>query len=122
MNYEETIALVGRLETVRSLLALASHFSLTFYQIDVKSTFLNEELEEEVYVDQPQGFTVAGHEVKVYKLKKALYGLNQALTAWYSRIDTYFHHNAYQRCLAEATLYTKVVRSYYIICLYADDK
>lgn len=62
--------------------------------MDVKSAFLNGELQEEVYVEQPQGFVVEGMEHKVYMLNKALYGLKQAPRAWYSKIDRYFlDHN-----------------------------
>ena len=57
--------------------------------MDVKSAFLNGYLDEEVYVEQPQGYEVPGQEHKVYMLKNALYGLKQASRAWYSRIDSY---------------------------------
>ena len=57
--------------------------------MDVKSTFLNRVLEEEVYIEQPQGYELKGKEDKVLKLKKALYGLKQALRAWNARIDKY---------------------------------
>ena len=57
--------------------------------MDVKTSFLNGEVEEEVYIQQPEGFVVHGKESHVCKLKKALYGLKQAPRAWYSRIDSY---------------------------------
>jgi hypothetical protein len=57
--------------------------------MDIKSTFLNGNLEEEVYVEQPAGFVVKGEEEKVCILKKALYGLKQTLRAWNFRIDGY---------------------------------
>ena len=75
INYEEVIAPVARLDTVRMLISLAAHYSWKIYQLDVKSTFLNGILEEEVYLEQPEGFVVEGEEEKVYLLKKALYGL-----------------------------------------------
>jgi hypothetical protein len=59
------------------------------YQLDVKSTFLNGELKEEVYVEQPQGFVIQGEEEKVYKLRKAWYRLKQAPKVWYTHIDNY---------------------------------
>jgi hypothetical protein len=58
--------------------------------MDVKSSFLNGYLEEEVFVEQPQVFEVQGKEHQVYKLKKALYGLKQAPRTWYARINGYF--------------------------------
>ena len=60
------------METIRTVLALAAQLELQVFQLDVKSAFLNGELEEEVYVKQPQGFEVEGKEGKVYKLHKAL--------------------------------------------------
>jgi hypothetical protein len=57
--------------------------------MDVKTTFLNGIIEEEVYIEQPQGFEVHGRESHVCRLKKALYGLKQAPRVWYSRIDGY---------------------------------
>ena len=71
------------------VLAIATQHNWEVYQMDVKSTFLNGYLEEEVYVQQPPGYEVRGQEDKVYRLKKALYGLKQAPRAWYSRIDSY---------------------------------
>lgn len=57
--------------------------------MDVKSAFLNGLLQEEIYVEQPEGFNVPGHEDMIYLLKKVLYGLKQAPRAWYSRIDNH---------------------------------
>jgi hypothetical protein len=90
--------------------------------MDVKSSFLNGYLKEEVYVEQPQGFIAKGKEDKVYRLKKALYGLKQAPRAWYSRIDNYLHDHGFDKCPSESTMYKKVVGSYFIILfLYVDD-
>jgi hypothetical protein len=91
--------------------------------MDVKSTFLNGILEEEVYVDQPPGFQIRGKEYKVYKLKKALYGLKQAPRAWYNHIDSYFLNNGFNRSNNEPTLYTKRDQkgNILIVCLYVDD-
>lgn len=90
IDFKETFAPVARFETVRIFLALAAQRHWTVHQFDVKSAFLNGELNEEVYVEQPAGFTIKGFEDKVYQLRKALYGLKQAPRAWYSRIDKYF--------------------------------
>ncbi|CAL9013344.1 unnamed protein product [Prunus brigantina] len=84
IDYNETFAPVARLDTIRTLIALAAQKEWNLYQLDVKSAFLNGVLKEEVYVEQPQGFVKENEEIKVYKLNKALYGLKQAPRAWYS--------------------------------------
>jgi hypothetical protein len=78
IDYDEVFAPVARLDSVRLLIALAAHERWEVYHMDVKSAFLNDDLQEEVYVEQPTGFIVADKEHKVLKLKKALYGLHQA--------------------------------------------
>ncbi|KAF0931465.1 hypothetical protein E2562_004588 [Oryza meyeriana var. granulata] len=82
VDFDEVFAPVARIESVRLLLALAAQEGWPVHHMDVKSAFLNGELIEEVYVRQPPGFTVAGHEDKVLRLDKALYGLRQAPRAW----------------------------------------
>ncbi|CAL9018208.1 unnamed protein product, partial [Prunus brigantina] len=78
IDYNETFAPVARLDTIRTLIALAAQKGWKLFQLDVKSAFLNGVLEEEVYTEQPEGFEVKTASHKVYKLKKALYGLKQA--------------------------------------------
>ena len=78
VDYEEVFALVTRMETIHLLISLAAQMKWKIYQLDVKSAFLNGYLKEEVYVEQPIGFVVKGHEDKVLRLKKVLYGLKQA--------------------------------------------
>lgn len=67
------------------------------YQFDVKSAFLNGDMEKEVHVSQPEGFQIKGKEDKVYRLKKALYSLKQVPRAWYFKIDSYFLENSFKR-------------------------
>lgn len=78
INFGEVFAPVARVETVTMVIAFASWHDWSMYHMDVKSAFLNGPLDEEVFVDQPEGFAVKGQESKVYRLNKALYGLKQA--------------------------------------------
>ena len=78
IDFDETFAPVARLESIRILLAIASHLNFKLYQMDVKSAFLNRMLQEEVYVEQSKGFVDPHRPDDVYRLKRALYGLNQA--------------------------------------------
>ena len=75
INYFDTYAPVARIATIRVLIAIASIYKLVIHQMDVKKAFLNSELDEEVYMEQPEGFVVPGQEHKVSKLFKSLYGL-----------------------------------------------
>jgi hypothetical protein len=72
---------VARLDSVRLLIALMTHEGWEVYHMDVKSAFLNGDIQEEVYIEQPTGFIIAAKEHKVLKLKKALCGLHQASRA-----------------------------------------
>ena len=89
IDYGNTFAPVARHETIRLILALSAQFKWDVYHLDVKSAFLNGELKEELFIEQPEGFHIQGMEDKVYKLHKALYGLKQAPRAWYSKVDSH---------------------------------
>jgi hypothetical protein len=73
--------------------------------MDVKTTFLNGEIKEEVYVEQPLGFKTHDRETHVCRLKKALYGLKQALRAWYGRIDNFLMSLGFTKSSADPNLY-----------------
>ncbi|GJZ28217.1 retrovirus-related pol polyprotein from transposon TNT 1-94 [Tanacetum coccineum] len=89
IDFEESFAPVARLEAVWIFVAYATHKSFTIYLMDVKTTFLNGPLKEEVYVAQPDGFVDPNHPEKVYHLIKALYGLKQAPRAWYNELSKF---------------------------------
>jgi hypothetical protein len=76
IDYEETFAPIARYTPIRTIIALASALGWRLHQMDVKTSFLNGEIEEEVYIKQPDSFVIHGKESHVCKLKKALYGLN----------------------------------------------
>ncbi|GJV36557.1 retrovirus-related pol polyprotein from transposon TNT 1-94 [Tanacetum coccineum] len=78
IDFEESFALVARIEAIRIFVANVANKNMTIFQMDVKTAFLNGELKEEVYVSQPEGFVDQDNPSHVYKLKKALYGLKQA--------------------------------------------
>ena len=88
VDYDEIYALVVRFETIRLLIALAALKNWKIHHLDVKSAFLNGEINEVIYVKQPEGFLVKGKEGHVLRLKKALYGLKQAPRAWYFKLHS----------------------------------
>ncbi|GJY48211.1 zinc finger, CCHC-type containing protein [Tanacetum coccineum] len=87
IDYFDTYAPVARITTIRLLLALAAIHNLVIHQMDVKTAFLNGDLDEEVYMKQPEGFVMPGNEHKVCKLVKSLYGLKQAPKQWHQKFD-----------------------------------
>ncbi|CAO2836221.1 unnamed protein product [Amaranthus hypochondriacus] len=122
IDYDEVFAPVARLDTVRMMISLAAHHKWKIYQLDVKSAFLNGILEEEVYVEQPEGFVIKGEDDKVLHLKKALYGLKQAPRAWNTRIDGYLIQNGFTKCPYEHAVYVKTNGDdILIVSLYVDD-
>nr|GEX51591.1 hypothetical protein [Tanacetum cinerariifolium] len=107
IDYEEVFAPVPRIEAIRLFLAYASFMGFMVYQMDVKSAFLYETIEEEVYVCQPSGFEDPNHPDKVYKVVKALYGLHQAPRAWYESVASCLLENGFQRGTIDQTLFIK---------------
>ena len=105
INFDETFAPIARLKSIRILLAIESHLNFKLYQMDVKSAFLNEMLQEEVYVEQPKGFVDPHRPDNVYKLKRAIYGLKQAPKAWYDRLTAYLTKHGFKRGFADTTLF-----------------
>jgi hypothetical protein len=84
------------LEAIIILLAFFVAKGFRLYQMDVKSSFLNEFLEEEVYVRQPSRFESVEFPYQVYKMRKALYGLKQALRAWYGRLKGFLFNKGFE--------------------------
>ena len=85
IKYEETYAIVARMEAVRMFLAYAADKKFKVYQMDVKATFLNGELEEEVYIEHPKGFPLTKEKDMVCRLNKYLYGLKKEPRTLYAR-------------------------------------
>ena len=122
IDFDEVFAPVARMETVRLLLALAANEGWEIHHMDVKSAFLNGELEEEVYVAQPSGFVVEGEEHKVLKLHKALYGLRQAPRAWNAKLDRTLFNLDFEKCPSEPALYKRNKKgAALLVGVYVDD-
>jgi hypothetical protein len=119
IDYNETFSPVVRLDTVRMVLAIATHNKWCMYQMDVKYGFL----EEKDYLKQPPRYKIDGQEGNIYMLKKALYGLKKSPIVWYIIIDEYLNSEGFNRSPSEPTLYTKVNQEgkLLILCLYVDD-
>ncbi|KAL8104724.1 hypothetical protein AgCh_028795 [Apium graveolens] len=106
VDFEEVFTPVTRLETVRLLLALAARNGWEVHYLDVKSAFMNGELEETVYLSQPEGFVVEGKTHLVYQLIKAFYGLRQAPRTWYTKLSEFLERLGFEKCPCEHAVYT----------------
>jgi hypothetical protein len=105
--------------------SLLLHFfigNFTKWMLRVKTVFLNGEVEQEIYIEQSEGFVIHEKESHVCKLKKALYGLKQALRAWYGRIDSFLQSLGFSKSIAYPNFYIKIVKNHLVILvLYVDD-
>nr|GFA91824.1 hypothetical protein [Tanacetum cinerariifolium]GFA91856.1 hypothetical protein [Tanacetum cinerariifolium] len=100
-DFKESFAPVARLEAVRIFIAYAAHKSFSVYQMDVKTTFLNGSLNEEVYINQPDEFVDPHHPEKFYRLKKAVYGLKQAPRALYDELSKFLLAGLFAKALSK---------------------
>nr|GEU62875.1 hypothetical protein [Tanacetum cinerariifolium] len=107
IDFEESFALVARLEAIRIFVAYAAHKNMVVYQMDVKTVFLNGNLREEVYVSQPDGFVDQDNPNHVYKLMKALYGLKQAPRAWYDMLSSLLISQDFSKGSMDLTLFIR---------------
>ena len=107
IDFDETFAPVARMEAIIMILVYTCSNDIKVYQMDVKSDFLNGELEEEVYIEQREGFQLSENKDYVCRLKRALYGLKQAPSAWYSRLDRYLQQPNFKRGNEDSNLYIK---------------
>jgi hypothetical protein len=122
IDYEETFTPVAKYTSIRTIIALAAKMKWKLHQMDVKTTFLNGVIEEEVYIEKPQGFEVEERNSHVCKLKKALYGLKQAPRAWYGRIESFLMSLGFTKSKVDSNLYFKVMNDEpVILLLYVDD-
>ena len=122
LDYFDTYSPVTRITSIRMLIAIAAVYKLEIHQMDVKTAFLNGDLEEEIYLEQPEGFIVPGQEQKVCRLIKSLYGLKQAPKQWHAKFDKVMLSNGFKLNECDKCVYVKQTQNCFaILCLYVDD-
>ena len=122
IDYQETFALVAKLNTVRVLLSIAANLDWQLQQLDIKNAFLNRDLEEEVYIDLPPSFDKERKEGKVCKLKKSLYGLKTVASTWFERFTKAILQQGYKQAQTDHTLFFRQKDGKIIILIvYVDD-
>nr|KYP40054.1 Retrovirus-related Pol polyprotein from transposon TNT 1-94 [Cajanus cajan] len=122
IDYKETFSPVSKKDSLRIIMALVAHYDLELHQMDVKTVFLNGDLEEDVYMDQPMGFINKGKEHMVCKLKKSIYGLKQASRQWYLKFNDTIMSFGFKENIVDRCIYLKVSGSKFIfLVLYVDD-
>ncbi|KAL0282086.1 UNVERIFIED_CONTAM: hypothetical protein Sradi_7272200 [Sesamum radiatum] len=109
-------------KSIRILLAIAAWYDYEIWQMDVKTAFLNGFVEEEIFMDQPEGFTAVGEEQKIYHLQRSIYGLKQASRSWNTCFDEVirgydFIKNDYDPCDTRRSVGARLRT----LCFYVDD-
>ncbi|PNX67522.1 retrotransposon protein putative Ty1-copia sub-class, partial [Trifolium pratense] len=122
IDFFDTFSPVTRITSIRVLISIVAIYNLVVHQMDVKTAFLNGDLEEEIYMEQPEGFVVHGQETKVCKLEKSLYGLKQAPKQWHEKFDNLMVSNGFKLNESDKCIYYKSDNNICtMICLYVDD-
>ena len=119
-DFFDTYSSVARLTTIRVLLSLVASYGPIVHQMNIKIAFLNRELEEEIYMDQLDGFVANGQEGKVCKLLKSLYGLKQALKQWHEKFDRTLTSAGFVVNEADKCVYYRYGGGGVILCLYVN--
>jgi Reverse transcriptase (RNA-dependent DNA polymerase) len=120
VNYDDIFLLMVWFETVQMMIALVALRKWHIQGLDVKTTFLYGELDEELYMEQPEGFKVKGQEGKVMHLKCTIYGLKQAALAWWKALDKSMVQLGFTRLLSDSGIFINKDKSIVAI-VYVDD-
>ena len=122
VDYEETFSPVAMLKSIRTLLSIAAYYDYEIWQMDVKTAFLNGNLDESIYMVQPEGFVAQGQEQKVCKLQRSIYGLKQASRSWNIRFDTTIKSYDFEQNVDKPCVYKRVIDGKVVfLVLYVDD-
>ena len=122
IDHEETFSPVARFETFRLLLSLAVLHGWEIKALDVKTTYLFGELDEEIYMDQPEGFVVKSQEKKVCRLKKSIYGLKQSALQWNKQLHKSLLEMKFIHCKVDPETYFKIIGEEIIVLfIYVDN-
>ncbi|KAM1046410.1 hypothetical protein ACFX13_026491 [Malus domestica] len=123
IDYNEIFSPVVKHSSIRIMLALVAQYDLELVQLDVKTAFLHGDLNEEIYMCQPDGYIVKGKENLFCKLKKSLYGLKQSPRQWYLRFDKFMRGQNYSRSQYDHCVYFKKLQdgSFIYLLIYVDD-
>lgn len=120
IDYNETFSPVSTKDAFRVLMALVAHFNLELHQMDVKTAFLNGDLEVDIYMFQLEGFIC--DDKKVCKLNKSIYGLKQSSRKWNLKFDSVITKFGFEENQLDECVYSKISGSHYIsLILYVDD-
>ncbi|WVY90442.1 hypothetical protein V8G54_035956 [Vigna mungo] len=123
IDFDEIFSPVVNMTSIRAILGLAAKLDLEIEQLDVKTTFLHGDLEEKIYMKQPEGFEEPGKEHLVCRLKKSLYGLKQAPRQWYKKFDSFMIQHNFKKTSADHCVFVKHYENgeSTILLLYVDD-
>ncbi|KAM2808794.1 hypothetical protein PS2_043635 [Malus domestica] len=122
VDYNDTFSPVSSKDSMRVIMALTSHFDMELHQMDVKTAFLNGDLQEDIHMIQPLGFVERGKEKMVCKLNKSIYGLKQASRQWFLKFDQVITSHGFTENKMDDCIYLKFKGSNFIfLILYVDD-
>ena len=122
IDYEETFSPVAMLKSIRILLVVAASLDYEIWQMDVKTAFLNGNLNEDIYMQQPEGFKAKGKEHMVCKLQRSIYGLKQASRSWNIRFDQAITSFGFEKSPDEPCVYKRIqAQKVVFLVLYVDD-
>ncbi|CAL1360546.1 unnamed protein product [Linum trigynum] len=123
IDFDEIFSPVVKMTSIRTVLGLAASLNLEVEQMDVKTAFLHGDLEEEIYMEQPEGFKKEKNEDYVCRLRKSLYGLKQAPRQWYKKFESVMGEQGYMKTTSDHCVFVKKFPDgdFIILLLYVDD-